>query len=50
MKRKLTWKRWIVALTALAVCSVLFLLTMRLIFFILGLVLFFVILIAAYIG
>lgn len=50
MKRKLTWKRWIVALTTLAVCSVLFLLTMRLIFFILGLVLFFVILIAAYIG
>ena len=50
MKRKLTWKRWIVALAALAVCSILFLLTMRLIYFILGLVLFFVILIAAYIG
>ena len=48
--RKITWKRWIAALAALAVCSVLFLVTMHLFFFILGLALFFVILIAAYIG
>ena len=50
MKKRITWKRWIVALAALAVFSVLFLVTMNLFFFVAGLALFFIILIAAFIG
>ncbi len=48
--KKITWKRWIIAFAVLAVCSVLFLVTMHLFFFILGLVLFFTVLIAAFTG
>ncbi|MCQ2452926.1 MAG: hypothetical protein MJ075_07340 [Oscillospiraceae bacterium] len=48
--KKITWKRWMCALGCLALFSLLFLLTFKLFFFICGLVLFFVILIAAFIG
>jgi len=48
--KRITWKRWMCALGALAVGCCLFLLTEYLIFFVSALAAFFIILIANYIG
>ena len=48
--RKISWKRWVIALALLSICCVLCIVLNNVYFFFAGLAIFFVILIAPFVG